>query len=84
MGEIEPSLQGHPCVGRGSGVRRAGVQIGYVLLGTGVTGLLKRIEAWASQSEERSRMLIILIFMAFGILVAVFILVLALLTLDLG
>ncbi len=84
MGEIEPSRQDRPRVDRGSDVWRTGVQIGYVLLGTGVTGLLKRIEAWASQSEERSRMLIILIFMAFGILVAVFILVLALLTLDLG
>ncbi len=52
------------------------------MLGTGVTGLLKRIEAWASQSAERSRMLIILIFAAFGIVVAVFILVLALLMLD--
>ena len=34
-----------------------------------VTGILKSLERWASESEERSRLVIILIWVGFGLFV---------------
>ena len=34
-----------------------------------VTGLFKAIERWASQSDERVRLLVVLVWVVFGILV---------------
>ncbi len=47
-----------------------------------VIGLLKSIEKWASESDERSRLLVILIWAAFGVFVLISTLIAALIMLP--
>ncbi len=47
-----------------------------------MTGLLRALEKWASENDQRMRLVIILIWVALGMIVVVAVLVMALLTMP--
>lgn len=49
-----------------------------------MAGILKRLETWAADSPERSRMLVLALVLGLGVIVLAFIMILAWLVLDPG